>query len=66
MGAEHMHETLITLYVKFQTLASSEEGQDLVEYGLLCTLIALATISGIGHVATAVSHLFTNVSTSLA
>jgi Flp pilus assembly pilin Flp len=61
-----MHETLITLYVKFQTLVSREEGQDLVEYGLLCTLIALALISGVGHVATAVSHIFTNVSSSLA
>jgi Flp pilus assembly pilin Flp len=61
-----MHDRLITLYVKFQTLVSNEEGQDLVEYGLLCTLIALALISGVSHVATAVSHAFTNVSTSLA
>lgn len=57
---------IITLYVKLQNLASSEEGQDLVEYGLLCTLIALSLISGVGHVATAVSHIFTNVSSSLA
>jgi Flp pilus assembly pilin Flp len=61
-----MHDRLITLYVKFQTLVSNEEGQDLVEYGLLCTLIALALISSVSHVATAVSHAFTNVSTSLA
>jgi len=54
------------LYVKFQTLASGEEGQDLVEYGLLCTLIALAVISSVSHVATAVSHIFTNISSSLA
>jgi Flp pilus assembly pilin Flp len=61
-----MRDGLLTLYVKFQTLASGEEGQDLVEYGLLCTLIALAVISSVSHVATAVSHIFTNISSSLA
>jgi Flp pilus assembly pilin Flp len=61
-----MRDRLLILYVNFQNLARSEEGQDLVEYGLLCTLIALSMISGVGHVATAVSHIFTNVSSSLA
>jgi Flp pilus assembly pilin Flp len=54
------------MYVKFQNLASSEEGQDLVEYGLLCTLIALAVISSINPIATVVTRMFTNISTSLA
>jgi Flp pilus assembly pilin Flp len=61
-----MHNQLLKMYVKFQNLVSGEEGQDLVEYGLLCTLIALSMISGVSHVATAVTHIFTNVSTSLA
>jgi Flp pilus assembly pilin Flp len=61
-----VHNLLPKMYVMFQNLVSGEEGQDLVEYGLLCTLIALSTISGISHVATAVSHMFTNISTSLA
>lgn len=61
-----MHEKLFKLFVKFQTLASSEEGQDLVEYGLLCTLIALAAISSISPIATSVTRMFTNVSSSLA
>lgn len=61
-----MHNLLLKMYVKFQNLASNEEGQDLVEYGLLCTLIALSAISGIGHVAAGVTKVFTNVSTSLA
>jgi Flp pilus assembly pilin Flp len=52
--------------VKFQNLMSGEEGQDLVEYGLLCTLIALSLISSVNHLATAVSNMFTNISTSLA
>lgn len=61
-----MDNLLLTLYVKFQSLMSGEEGQDLVEYGLLCTLVALSAISGVGHIASAVTRIFTNVSTSLA
>ncbi len=63
---EQMHNGLFTVYVKLQTLASSKEGQDLVEYALLCCLIALAVITGVNNVATAVMNVFTNVSSSLA
>ena len=31
-----MRNTLLNLYVKFQGLKNGEEGQDLVEYALLC------------------------------
>ncbi|MGD0347391.1 MAG: Flp family type IVb pilin [Terracidiphilus sp.] len=61
-----MHDRLLKLYVKFQNLVSEEQGQDLVEYSLVVTLVALGAISGVNHIATAVSHVFTNVSTSLA
>ncbi|MGA2570537.1 MAG: Flp family type IVb pilin [Terracidiphilus sp.] len=49
-----------------RNLKDSEAGQDLVEYSLLATLIALACIAGVKHVATAVSTVFNNVSSSLA
>lgn len=61
-----MRGTLLNLYVKIQGLKNSEEGQDLVEYSLLVALIALVCISGVSNVATAVSTVFTNISTSLA
>ena len=61
-----MHNTLLGLYVKFQNLSNEEQGQDLVEYALLCALIALALIASISSVATAVTNVFTNVSSSLA
>jgi len=61
-----MHDRLFALYVKFQTLASSEEGQDLVEYGLLCSLIALAVISSINPVAARLTTMFSNISSSIA
>jgi len=61
-----MSDRLLKLYVKIQNLVSEEQGQDLVEYALLVTLVALGAISGVDHVATAVTKVFTNVSTSLA
>jgi len=56
----------LTLYVKLQNLMTREEGQDLVEYALLVCLIALAAITGVNKVATAVTTVFSNISTSLA
>ena len=38
-----MNTMLLKLYVKFQDLASREEGQDLVEYALVVALIAPAS-----------------------
>jgi pilus assembly protein Flp/PilA len=61
-----MHTALISLYLKFQTLASREEGQDLVEYALLICLLSLAAITGVNYVASAVTTVFSNISSSLA
>ena len=60
-----MSNALVKLYVLFQNLKESEDGQDLVEYALLVCLIALAAISGVNHVASAVTKVFSNVSSSL-
>ena len=61
-----MNSILLNIYVKLQNLMNREEGQDLVEYALLVSLIALAAITGVGKVATAVTTIFTNISSSLA
>jgi len=61
-----MNNLFLKLYVKFQNLTNSERGQDLVEYALLCSLIALALITSIKTVATAVNNVFSNISGSLA
>jgi len=61
-----MHNTLLSLYVKFQSLKNGEEGQDLVEYALLVALIALVCISGVSKVAGAINTVFSNISSSLA
>ncbi len=54
------------LFVKLQDLRTSEEGQDLVEYALLVCLIALACVTGVNSVASAVNTVFSNISGSLA
>lgn len=61
-----MNNLLLAMYVKLQNLMTREEGQDLVEYALLVCLIALAAITGVNKVATAVTTVFTNISSSLA
>jgi pilus assembly protein Flp/PilA len=61
-----MNNLFLALYVKLQNFMSREEGQDLVEYALLVCLIALAAITGVNNVATAVTKVFTNISNSLA
>jgi len=61
-----MNNLFLSMYVKLQNLMNREEGQDLVEYALLVCLIALAAITGVNKVATAVTTVFTNISTSLA
>jgi pilus assembly protein Flp/PilA len=52
--------------VNIHDLMSRSEGQDLVEYALIITLIALAAVTGIGHVATAVNSTFSKISITLA
>ena len=61
-----MNNLFLAMYVKLQNLMNREEGQDLVEYALLLCLIALAAITGVNKVATAVTTVFTNISSSLA
>jgi Flp pilus assembly pilin Flp len=61
-----MSNIFVRLWVALESLRCSEEGQDLVEYALLICLIALGAISGVNKVATAVTSVFTHVSTSLA
>ena len=61
-----MNDLSLKLYIRFQDLMNGEEGQDLVEYALLVCLIALAAIGGVNHVATAVTKVFSNISSSLA
>ncbi len=46
-------------------LWKEEEGQDLVEYALLLTLISLALVVAMGNLSAAIATVFTNAVTSL-
>ena len=61
-----MNTMLINLYVKFQDLASREEGQDLVEYALVVALIALGATASMKGLASVISSSFANISTTFA
>jgi pilus assembly protein Flp/PilA len=60
-----MNNLLLKLYVKSQDLINREDGQDLVEYALLIALVALGSITAIGYVTTALSNVFSKISTSI-
>jgi pilus assembly protein Flp/PilA len=64
-----MNNIFLKIYVKVQNLMddliSREQGQDLVEYALLITLIALAAVAGIKGLASAINGVFSKISTTL-
>jgi len=65
MEGTRLHAANPTLSLRLRNLAFGEAGQDLVEYALLVSLIALAAISGVRQVAASVTGVFSSVSTSL-
>jgi pilus assembly protein Flp/PilA len=46
-------------------LWQEEEGQDLVEYGLLVVVIALFAVAAMGNLASAISNAFSNAALNL-
>jgi pilus assembly protein Flp/PilA len=66
IGGAGMNNILARMYIRLHDLKRDEQAQDLVEYALLMSLISLTLISGINGIATAVTHVFSNISSSLA
>jgi pilus assembly protein Flp/PilA len=60
-----MNTLLLKLYIKFQDLASKEEGQDLVEYALVVALIAFGATAGMKTLASGLTLAFHGISTTL-
>jgi pilus assembly protein Flp/PilA len=60
-----MNRLAMSVYFKLQSLFEREDGQDLVEYALLITLISLSAVTGMRRVASAVSLVFSNISATL-
>jgi pilus assembly protein Flp/PilA len=57
-GSNAMKDRIVSLW-------REEEGQDLTEYGLLLVLVALAAIATMQSLASALSNVFSNASSSL-
>jgi len=53
----------LTSYLR--TLAHQDEGQDLLEYALLVSLIAIAAILAVTSAGTSVSTIFSSIATKL-
>jgi Flp pilus assembly pilin Flp len=63
LGEEiNMHHTMLNLYTRIKSLLSRDDGQDLVEYGYVTAILALAAIAGMQAIATEVTLEFSNIS----
>ena len=60
-----MRSTLLKLLARFPFLKMGEEGQDLIEYGLLCSLISLSLIASTSGMSSSVNKMFTNISNAI-
>lgn len=63
-----MRDMFLKLYVKTQVLRSTlmdENGQDLIEYALVCALIAFGAITGMTGLATKINSAFGTIGTTL-
>ena len=63
-----MSNLILTTFVKGQmlwTALNDENGQDLVEYGLVIVLVCLAATAGMGTLANGINDFLNKVSTKL-
>jgi Flp pilus assembly pilin Flp len=56
-----MRSVFWKIFSGLHSLTLQEEGQDLVEYGLVALLIAVAAVSALGTFATAILTMYTNI-----
>jgi pilus assembly protein Flp/PilA len=60
-----MKDRLLMLSVKMQTLLVHDEGQDLIEYALVLSLIAFAAVTTMKTLATDINTAYANIGTQL-
>jgi len=61
-----MKDRLLMLSVKMQTLLMHDEGQDLIEYALVLSLIAFAAVTTMKTLATDINAAYNNIGAALA
>lgn len=60
-----MNDLTLKIYVWLRTLMVCEEAQDLVEYALLCALIACGVTVGMNQLAFGIDHAFHRIAISV-
>ena len=60
-----MNAVLLRAYLCFKRLINDEQGQDLVEYALVVSLVAFGAITGMRFLATGLNHAFSGIATTL-
>ena len=60
-----MKDRLHLLAIRMKSLLEDEQGQDLIEYGLLVALVAFAATVGMGSLATSINAAFVAIGTKL-
>jgi pilus assembly protein Flp/PilA len=60
-----MNDTMLKLYIKMQNLLKNEDGQDLIEYALLASLLAVGAVAVLGPLAGAVNTAFGSATTAI-
>jgi len=60
-----MNNVLLKLHVKFKSLVNREDGQDLVENGLLLALIAVGAVAILSGIGQAVVNTLTAINSAM-
>ena len=56
-----INDSALKLYVASKTLISYEKGQDLIEYAILCALVAVVAVAATSNLSNIISGVFTNM-----
>ena len=65
MERRRMSNLMISMTAKLQTLLKNEEGQDLVEYGLVVALVAFGAVAAMQALGTEISKVFSQITSVL-
>lgn len=60
-----MNKLMINAFLHVQNMLNNEEGQDLVEYGLVVALVALGSVLALKGIGTELSTIFSDISSTL-
>ena len=60
-----MNKLMLNILVNVQNMLNNEEGQDLVEYGLVVALVAFGAVAAMKALGTEISTVFADISSTL-